>query len=310
MRPAPLLEQPAPLFPLAPEPVSWLQVLDPLRQLALGDPALQVLAARVDRLPRRPDLVEALLLGWDREAAKGLRKVLLQNVLHDWRSEPLLLLALGQFGSVRRLFRGLLNVLLLLLLLLAILLVPVVGTILHPRLAVAVLRVVAVPLVRGAPPPVRGAPTPGLLRGPLPPLLEELRAHRSLEVFGRLAHDNHGHSLEVRLVEGLEHLRALGRHQVAADLHDHVVALDHRSHGVDHLPDRVIVQLPDAEAHVGPVVAGARGAALAPEAALRAPFQDHAAAELEVVRVRLEEPVQPLERPLVGQAHGEHDLTL
>mmetsp|Transcript_5146 Transcript_5146/g.12099 ORF Transcript_5146/g.12099 Transcript_5146/m.12099 type:complete len:220 (+) Transcript_5146:891-1550(+) len=94
--PAPLLQQPCPLGELLPEPLAWLQVLDPLSQLPLADPNLQILLARFEGLPCTLDLVKALILGGQCETAEVLAELLLREILDQRLAEPEPLLLLRQ----------------------------------------------------------------------------------------------------------------------------------------------------------------------------------------------------------------------
>mmetsp|Transcript_18394 Transcript_18394/g.53164 ORF Transcript_18394/g.53164 Transcript_18394/m.53164 type:complete len:391 (+) Transcript_18394:1112-2284(+) len=102
-------------------------------------------------------------------------------------------------------------------------------------------------------------------------------------------------------------------HQIALDLHDHVVPGLHGGDRQDGASDAVVVHLLDAEALLRLVFVGHRVGAVAllpPDLALLGPVQDHAVADLRELRVLLQELVEPVETALSRQADRKDDLVL
>mmetsp|Transcript_2528 Transcript_2528/g.6041 ORF Transcript_2528/g.6041 Transcript_2528/m.6041 type:complete len:625 (+) Transcript_2528:13-1887(+) len=85
-------------------------------------------------------------------------------------------------------------------------------------------------------------------------LQHQLQAHL-LEVSRRLTDHDHGHFLKGAVKEAAQTLGPAVLHQVGPKLHNDVMALLKRSHGLDHAPDAHVLHLLDAEPEVRSVVA-------------------------------------------------------
>mmetsp|Transcript_52241 Transcript_52241/g.113220 ORF Transcript_52241/g.113220 Transcript_52241/m.113220 type:complete len:379 (-) Transcript_52241:485-1621(-) len=101
------------------------------------------------------------------------------------------------------------------------------------------------------------------------------------------------------------------RNEVHLELWHDVVALQHRGEAVEDSSHAAIIQRGDVEAGLGLVVAVPGTASLAAgDAALHSPLHDLPVGELGVLRVLLDEAVNPVEEPSFGQADGEDHVAL
>mmetsp|Transcript_32850 Transcript_32850/g.94367 ORF Transcript_32850/g.94367 Transcript_32850/m.94367 type:complete len:306 (-) Transcript_32850:734-1651(-) len=270
--------------------------------------------------PLEPQLVEAVGLLWEAEvpqrAAQGLRR----HVGRLCLAEDDLLLVIRKF----HLWRVLVGPLVVVVLILIVVLASDDVHLLRSLLVVAGLRQLP-PLLPVRPPLVQlpvalvGGPPPllvGLLRPELHVsllllLLQHELTRPLLEVSSGLPHHDAGHLGEQMGRELGHQLRALFRHQVASQLHDHDAPRQHPRGHLQHRAEAAVLELREAEAHLGLVVGGPLGVRPLPRhPAPLGPVQDRAVAELRVARVLLQEHVQPVKDPLARQAHGQDDLPL
>mmetsp|Transcript_149186 Transcript_149186/g.415808 ORF Transcript_149186/g.415808 Transcript_149186/m.415808 type:complete len:343 (+) Transcript_149186:901-1929(+) len=235
---APLLQQLRPSLQALAEPRPGLQVLYTLRQLALADPAAEVLVASWGRLPDEADVVEALILVRQREAREGVRELLRGQVLDQGLAEPERLLLLRELhgrwrrlggvrgvavvlGSVRRAAAA---VLLLLLCLTVVGLLLGFLPVLHLAAGILGSRLPADPRRRGRRLPGQDRRLTLCL---VPLVLERQPPHARLVLLRGLAHDHQRNPPELCLIEACKHPPAFGCHQVVPHLHDDTVALQH-----------------------------------------------------------------------------------
>mmetsp|Transcript_65373 Transcript_65373/g.142498 ORF Transcript_65373/g.142498 Transcript_65373/m.142498 type:complete len:479 (+) Transcript_65373:666-2102(+) len=234
----PVVQQPLPLVPLILEPGARLKVLDPLSQLLLCEPLLEVSSTSASICPGEADLVEAFFLSGDGEGCVCLPKFFLREVMRLRLPEGRLQLLLGQSDLCLSLFDGLLQSFLRFLRLLC----SIFSSICNLQF---LLRLLAFQ-----------NPFPSNLAGRLFLLIfEQFTLDGFLVVCRRLAHDNYGHLFEVRAVESSQRLRSLCRKEVVSHLHDHEALPQKRNHRVDEPLDAQVVQLSNAELKTWTVVA-------------------------------------------------------
>mmetsp|Transcript_69278 Transcript_69278/g.195557 ORF Transcript_69278/g.195557 Transcript_69278/m.195557 type:complete len:598 (-) Transcript_69278:41-1834(-) len=117
------------------------------------------------------------------------------------------------------------------------------------------------------------------------------------------------HLLEAGRREALQDFLAVGLAQVLPHLHNDVVAWHQASHRINNSPDAVVVHTRHAVVERR-LVDGAPPALATEHARARCPLDDLAVRELHILRVLLQEGVQPLEGALVGEADRQNDLVL
>mmetsp|Transcript_94183 Transcript_94183/g.272143 ORF Transcript_94183/g.272143 Transcript_94183/m.272143 type:complete len:236 (+) Transcript_94183:305-1012(+) len=140
-------------------------------------------------------------------------------------------------------------------------------------------------------------------------VLDDQLLGAGLELGGRLPYNDHGDLLELRHPELLDHALPRGRQKVALQFGHHEVAVCSGCKVGQQSTYHGVVHTGHAELHVR-LVHRVRGGLRAGQAAPRAPLEELAIAELDVLRVLRQKSVQPLEGPLVGQAHGEEHIIL
>mmetsp|Transcript_152033 Transcript_152033/g.488143 ORF Transcript_152033/g.488143 Transcript_152033/m.488143 type:complete len:350 (-) Transcript_152033:944-1993(-) len=318
---------------LAPEPVRWLQVLDSLCDFSIRDPALQICLALASTLPLKDNVVETLLLLWDRELHVGPRHVFRNQIRDVSLDEMPLLFLRRQLHLDFLLFYFFLHLCILLFLrlflcrllgrsfllgrtFLSLFLFPGFGLgplgLLHGLLSLLLgrlpfsLRLLGGLLLRHL-----HLLSSRLPLGPVLLLLECVLVDKVLEVGWGLSNHHPSHLVEVAARKSIQQLLPAALQEAVLDLHDDVVARQQRrDHGNDLLQTEVI-HTRQAKAKLGLVVTRPfRIAPLSRQAALVGPIQNGPVAELDIVPVLRQEAVQPIERTLVGQTDGHDDLVL
>mmetsp|Transcript_80420 Transcript_80420/g.209784 ORF Transcript_80420/g.209784 Transcript_80420/m.209784 type:complete len:546 (-) Transcript_80420:327-1964(-) len=137
-------------------------------------------------------------------------------------------------------------------------------------------------------------------------LLEHGLVHLLNERLRGLADDHPGDLGELVGAELFQVRGPVLRAQVLLHLHEHVVAGHARGDGLDHAGGARVVEEGQPSVEVGLVV-GTRPALALPHPALDGPLIHFAVAELGEGGVALQPAVEPVERALVRQAHGEDD---
>mmetsp|Transcript_39240 Transcript_39240/g.91007 ORF Transcript_39240/g.91007 Transcript_39240/m.91007 type:complete len:398 (+) Transcript_39240:1040-2233(+) len=285
---------------------------------------MEMLLARIHRLPQELDSIEAFVGLGDAELGEMQRHVLGGEVGDLLLSEALTLLLLRQRdllnGHVCHLrgcflfalllfgFGGFLGGLLCSLLTSSFLVLGLLGSLL-PRLfgELGLLLALLLELLARE------------LRLPLLDLsqrfrllaVKDLLLDPRLVLGGRLPHHDLRGLLEVRAREPRQSSFPVLGDKVALDLHDNKVPLQHRRHCRYCPADTHVVHEGQAKAHVRLVVAGAPGVALGPlDPALARPLKDRTVADLCVVLVRLQELVEPIECAFIWQTDRKEHFVL
>mmetsp|Transcript_94184 Transcript_94184/g.272147 ORF Transcript_94184/g.272147 Transcript_94184/m.272147 type:complete len:456 (+) Transcript_94184:305-1672(+) len=138
-------------------------------------------------------------------------------------------------------------------------------------------------------------------------VLDDQLLGAGLELGGRLPYNDHGDLLELRHPELLDHALPRGRQKVALQFGHHEVAVCSGCKVGQQSTYHGVVHTGHAELHVR-LVHRVRGGLRAGQAAPRAPLEELAIAELDVVGMPLEEGVHPVEVALLRQAHRDNHL--
>mmetsp|Transcript_44860 Transcript_44860/g.95597 ORF Transcript_44860/g.95597 Transcript_44860/m.95597 type:complete len:300 (-) Transcript_44860:252-1151(-) len=138
-------------------------------------------------------------------------------------------------------------------------------------------------------------------------LCEDLAQDPLLVVGLWRAHDNVRDPLEFRWAESLQVVLARSRHKVLLNFHDDVVAGHRRRDCGKSFDHTAVVKTLEAEVIVRLVIGALR---IPPEAALRRPLLDFPVAEFYVLRIVLQEGIQPIKSALIREPHGKQDVIL
>mmetsp|Transcript_114897 Transcript_114897/g.161421 ORF Transcript_114897/g.161421 Transcript_114897/m.161421 type:complete len:418 (-) Transcript_114897:303-1556(-) len=296
--PPPLLDRLLPLRPRLLEAGTRLQVLGSLRQLLLQDPLLEQGRAVGLSLPCEADGLEALLFARKAELRERLGQLTLRDVrgcrgpvgqgfllLCEFYLDGLLHLHI--LSGLLRLRLCVVSVFLLALLLLLSCLLGL----------LCLLRLLALQLQH--PLPLLGLGLALLLLLGLGLLLcQDEGLHFALVLCCGFAHDHHGLSREVLGIEPAQSSRSVGRHQVAFQFTDDVIAVQGGRDVGQNSTHAPIIQCRDTEVAFG-LVQGPTPLWL-PQATLLCPLQDLSITQLHIARVLFNELVHPIKETLRG----------